>query len=170
MWRHAQNHCVRIRSANLSCKRLGIWLIWRSMTHLICSVLRWRLRAWARMSSENGGLSFLRWRSKWAVLEKAWTPASVLLDTDRDTGLSGFSLWIASCRKTQRDIKSSGLICCTKKKPILLTTGNLPQIELKTATWGDKTVFDYSFLYAICVSFCVCSHFLVKFWLSLGFY
>lgn len=49
------------------------------------------------MSSVNGGLSFLRWRSKWAELERAWTPVSVLLEMDRETGLSGLSLLMASC-------------------------------------------------------------------------
>lgn len=75
------------------------------LAHLICSDLRWKLRASTRTSSANGGLSFLRWRSKWAELERAWTPESVRLETDRDTGLSGFSLLTASCAQTERTPK-----------------------------------------------------------------
>lgn len=69
------------------------------LTHLICSVLRWKLRASTSTFSVNGGLSPLRWRSKWAELERAWTPVSVLLEMYRDTGLTGLSLLIASCKQ-----------------------------------------------------------------------
>lgn len=71
-------------------------------SYLICSVLRWKFRALTRVSSVNGALSLLRWRSKWAELEKAWTPVSVLLETYRVTGLTGLSFLIASCSQTKR--------------------------------------------------------------------
>lgn len=67
------------------------------LTHLISSCCRWKLRALTRMSSVNGGLPSLRWRSKWAEFDRAWTPESVRLETLRDTGLSGLSFFIASC-------------------------------------------------------------------------
>lgn len=74
-------------------------------THLICSAPRLKLRASTRISAVNGGLSFLRWRSKWAELERALTPVSVLLETDRDTVLSGFSFPIASWPQIERTLK-----------------------------------------------------------------
>lgn len=88
---------------------LDLWFIlfttvfWQSLTHLICSVLRWKLKASTRVSSVNGGMLFLRWRSKWAEFERAWTPASVLLDNSRETGPSGFSRWSASCTRKDFD-------------------------------------------------------------------
>lgn len=90
------------------------WALTWSLTHLICCSLMWKLRALTRTSSVKGGLSSLRWRSKWAEFERAWTPVSVLLDTDRDTGLTGLSLLIASCTKTGKNAKLSVHTKCRK--------------------------------------------------------
>lgn len=124
---------------------------WGVLTHLICSDLRWKLRASTRMSSLKGGLSFLRRRSKWAELESAWTPLSVRLETVRDTGLRGLSLFIASCRESVKestkwkDIKHS----CTSgnKRSLKRGWGNMCRDRTSTSTWNGNTL---SFSYSMC--------------------
>lgn len=79
------------------------------LAHLMSSDPRWKLRAWTRTSSGNGGLSFFRCRSKCAELERAWTPLSVRLEMDTATGLWGFRPRMASCRHTSLTISVTSI-------------------------------------------------------------
>lgn len=72
--------------------------------------LRWLFRASVRTSGGKGGWPERRWTSRCAALLRAWTPASVRLETTNLTGTTDFSLSAASCGdRAETTLQQDGL-------------------------------------------------------------